>query len=590
MARPPVQAPRPAPIQRSAPSPVVRPTPMPAAPRPSPINTRPAPSQNPTPRYAPPTSRQPAPSLRSRPTVTPRPSPTPRYTPTPVAPQPSPTPVAGRSPVTNPVTSPVVVRPQPRPVTPVSPAPIDGGSRITVPPRRRTVPFDDKPTIRDRYRPQPVAPDERNSTRQRRRYERDVDRATPTKPGGVHRGPGDVVSPPTLRPRSPVARPPIAGPSPTRPVTRPVSPGVTPRYRVPGRPTLNPRARPNERLVGNRSGNGSPTARGGRNEAPWTQGRGNRVFHGRNPWGVTASGSRIYGYWGHWGRACSPYGFAWGYVPTWCRWGFYSWPAYCGYYWPRYSWWCGWSTSWTGNYWTGCDPYYVASYRPWYWPASVYAPSSISYAIYDDGAYYGDDDAHVTVRVGDGGDTRIVSTGGAVRVTSGAAAAKPSKETLAERHVTLADGYFREGRYQDAVDCYLRALSYLPDDASIHFALSDALFALGDYHYAAFMIAKALELDPELATVVVDKRTFYDDPEAFAAQLATLERYTEEKPYDAAAHLVLGYNLRFSKDDVGAEKAFARVLEIDKRSDAADLFLAAIRDKAKAPEPAKDDK
>ncbi|MEZ5962888.1 MAG: tetratricopeptide repeat protein [Planctomycetota bacterium] len=263
-------------------------------------------------------------------------------------------------------------------------------------------------------------------------------------------------------------------------------------------------------------------------------------------------------------------------MPTWCRWGFYSWPAYCSYYWPRYSWWSYGSTAWTGYYWSQWDPYGVATYRPWYWPTSVYVPVSVPYGD------YGDDDADVTIRIDDGR-ADIVSTSGAVRVRRGGAEAAPSKEDLAERHVTLADGYFSDGRYQDAADSYLRALSYLPDDASIHFALSDALFALGDYHYAAFMISKALQLDPELATVVVDKRTFYGKPEELDAQIETLKRYTEEKPYDAAAQLVLGYNLRFSGDGPGAERAFRRVLEIDEHNEAAELFLAAMRAKSSSP-------
>lgn len=308
----------------------------------------------------------------------------------------------------------------------------------------------------------------------------------------------------------------------------------------------------------------------------WTFGRSNREFHGRyRPWGVNSAGHRIYGYW--YGRHCSPYGFAWCHVPSWCRWGFYSWPAYCGVYWPRYYGWCSWSIGWSAGYWGTWSPYSVAVHRPWYWPSTVYVPTSIYALGYD--SY--PSASHVTIRIEDG-DASIGTAGEAVRVTYGGAEAPPaSKETLAERHVQLADDFFRDGRYQDAVDSYLRALSYLPDDASIHFALSDALFALGDYHYAAFMITKALDLDPELATVVVDKRSFYGDASAFTAQLNTLRRYTNEKPFDAAAYLVLGYNLRFSKDDEGAERAFARVREIDEDNRPAELFLAAIRGSSK---------
>jgi hypothetical protein len=487
------------------------------------------------------------------------------------------------TPITRPRDSAVVVRPgepnkgEPvkgdpgariptRPITPVTP---DRGSVITVP-RRRSVPFDDKPTIVDRYRPAPV-PDARDKLRQRERFERDFDRVgTPAPKPPVVRKPGDVVTP--TRPGSPVLNP------------TPPRAGVTPRYRVPGRPVTTPtivpdRAtqRPERTLV--RAGTTQ------RDSAPWTFGRSNRVFHGRGPWGVNAAGRRIYGLW--YGRHCAPYSFAWCHVPSWCRWGFYSWPMYYGSYWHTY--WpraydCGlWSYGWTSSYWCSYDPYYVRRHL-WYWPSSVYAPT-IVYAGYDSGysgGYADGGDSHVTIRI-EGGEASIDAEGETVRVTPAATRGlpAPSKETLAERHVALADVYFRDGRYQDAADSYLRALSYLADDASIHFALADALFALGDYHYAAFMIGKALDLDPELAELTIDKRTFYADAKAFESQLETLRRYVAEKPYDAAAQLVLGYNLRFSGDDSGAERAFARVLEIDKRSTAAELFLRALAAKKK---------
>lgn len=356
---------------------------------------------------------------------------------------------------------------------------------------------------------------------------------------------------------------------------------MTPRYRVPGReatsPTLTPRSQPRSST---RHSSGSSIARLGRSAASWTYGRGNRIFHNGKPWGLNAAGHRYYGDWRS-PYACSPYGFAWGYVPAWCRWGYYSWPAYCGLYWPRYY---GWSSSWTSYstcYWGTYDPYCVSSFRPWYWPTSVYVPTAV---YYTSGSYVDESfpTSHVTIRIGDDGDSSVSAAGDAVRYTTSAAPTKASKETLAERHVVLADAYFREGRYQDSVDSCLRALSYLPDDASIHFALADGLFALGDYHYAAFMIERGIELDPELATVIVDKRTFYGDAKAFTTQVDTLLRYTAEKPYDAAAFLVLGYNLRFSGDNEGAERAFKRVLEIDKHSNPAELFLEAIRSKAPA--------
>ena len=56
----------------------------------------------------------------------------------------------------------------------------------------------------------------------------------------------------------------------------------------------------------------------------------------------------------------------------------------------------------------------------------------------------------------------------------------------------LSRNELQEGRYADAAESYMRALTYAPADGSIHFLVADALFAQGDYHYAAYMITKAL--------------------------------------------------------------------------------------------------
>lgn len=546
-------APMPAPIARPAPmpSPIARPAPTPPPVRVNPVSPRPAPISQPAPVRPNPIS-QPAPI--SRPTPITRPAPITRPTPieSPIG-RPAPQPVRRPNPITVP-DDPVARTPAPAP----SPSP----TPITNPPRRRTVPFDG---VTPRPNPVPVpAPDD---GRQRRRYEREIGDLPPARPAPVappvNRGPGDISVP-----RRPITPTPTR-PNPITPANPVAPPRVTPRYRgADNTPGLAP--------VERNAPATSPTRRG---RTPWTEGRSDRQFNNGKPWGRTAGGQRNFGTW-RWTPISSwGYQFWWG-APGWCQWGIHSWPTYYGWCWPRY--WNAWDCSfgYTTNYWCNWNPYYTARQQLWYWPSNVYAPSPVVNNYYYDDT--DDSSSGVTIYV-DGGAEVVRGDSDAVHITVGevgtAAArgrATPSKETLAERHVVLADNYFREGRYQDAVENYKRALSFLPEDASIHFALADALFALGDYHYAAFMIGKALELDPGLAEVNTDKRTFYGDAKAFTAQLDTLVRYTAERPYDAAAQLVLGFNLRFSGDRDGAERAFRRVLEIDKHSEPAELFLAAI--------------
>jgi tetratricopeptide (TPR) repeat protein len=159
------------------------------------------------------------------------------------------------------------------------------------------------------------------------------------------------------------------------------------------------------------------------------------------------------------------------------------------------------------------------------------------------------------------------------RATDRRADALGSEANLAAKYVELGDYYFKTGRFRDAAEAYGKARHYAPDDPALHFVLADAVFALGDYHYAAFLIAEAVRLDPTIVTAVTEKRRFYGDARAFDDQMQALERYLEGKPYDAQAQLVLGYNLRFSDRPAAATAAFLRVVEIDPDNRAAVTFL-----------------
>ena len=122
----------------------------------------------------------------------------------------------------------------------------------------------------------------------------------------------------------------------------------------------------------------------------------------------------------------------------------------------------------------------------------------------------------------------------------------------------LGDRAFREGCYTDAVQFYAKAVEFAPDEGALYLVLADALFAAGDYHYGAYAIRRALELDASLVDVEIDKRSFYPDPAAFDRQLAELEGPMAENPEDRDARLVLALNYLFG----GRAKDAVRELEI----------------------------
>lgn len=114
-----------------------------------------------------------------------------------------------------------------------------------------------------------------------------------------------------------------------------------------------------------------------------------------------------------------------------------------------------------------------------------------------------------------------------------------------ERYLTLGDRAFRDERWADAVHYYTKATDLEPEVGVLYLVLSDALFAAGDYGFAAFAIRRALSLDPALVDSTSDKRAFYANPASFDQQLAVLERYVTDHPTSADARLVLALNQLF---------------------------------------------
>lgn len=296
-------------------------------------------------------------------------------------------------------------------------------------------------------------------------------------------------------------------------------------------------------------------------------------------------------------------GIGWGYSPFGCGWatrwslcswgcGFNPWTWNVGVLAPYYAWHCNyWNSCYQSTYWNSWSVPNALPSSYWWYPTGTYCPTYLyvpsSVVVVEE----------TTAAPSAGGSAEVIVAGsdvvGSARVSDGAVgdplvavgAAATEAMRLAEEYVKLGDFHFQAEQFENAAEAYAKARNYMPEDASVHLVLADAVFANGDYHYAAFLIAEAVRLEPGIVTAETDKREFYGDPKTFDAQMDALQRYCTDKPYDAWAQLLLAYNLRFSDRSARATVAFQRVLELDRDNPTARAFLAELNKPAPAVAP-----
>jgi tetratricopeptide (TPR) repeat protein len=239
-----------------------------------------------------------------------------------------------------------------------------------------------------------------------------------------------------------------------------------------------------------------------------------------------------------------------------CWWGGWLWG------WSSYCWGSWWNSYWySGGYWWpgNCPSYYW--YGPFYpaYTSIIYQtvesdPQADVVYVYEEPqeeVYAGEPipEGEVVVAQDWAGGTPVPAADG-------------NLNRAADHYLTLGDQAFQESRFGDAVHFYAKAVEFSPRDGILYLILADALFATGDYHYAAYALRRAFELDSKLAMSVVDKHGFYADPLEFDRQIATLELYIQDHFLDDDARLVLAANYLFGGRPAASvellENAFSR--------------------------------
>jgi len=226
------------------------------------------------------------------------------------------------------------------------------------------------------------------------------------------------------------------------------------------------------------------------------------------------------------------------------------------------SWWCcgvGWGWSWgfffCNDWWNPWCWYYWPSHG---YPVYLYYPYPYTTYSYVDTSY-----------VNEKRDYPALPTETYVDPNA-------NQTSLIEQGKTL----FEKGDYLSAAEIFRQAILKDLNNPIAKFGYAHALFAIGNYPFAALAIRMGMKVLPDWPILGGDLRDLYGKPEDFTNQMKALEQYLAQRPDDPGALLVSGYVNYFTGDLDHAESSFEHLLELDSNDPVAQKFvdsLAAVR-------------
>jgi tetratricopeptide (TPR) repeat protein len=183
------------------------------------------------------------------------------------------------------------------------------------------------------------------------------------------------------------------------------------------------------------------------------------------------------------------------------------------------------------------NPFRLGGWRGWNWNTNYNSPLNRGYTYYYLGGipmYYG---SPVVVYP----DFRYRNETRGMTVIPRVDPVRPSSFASFHEYLVIeGDKLLAAGKYAEAAEKYRTATSQQPENAGTKAALANALFALGNYEFAAEVLRKSLLCltDDEPLPNPVGK---FPTNETFVALLRKLESRAALRPGDGSLRLLLGF-------------------------------------------------
>lgn len=212
------------------------------------------------------------------------------------------------------------------------------------------------------------------------------------------------------------------------------------------------------------------------------------------------------------------------------------------------------------NHWFGFGFYSACVVRPRIYP--VYYPAYVASSTYVVSAPV----VQNTVVVAPPAQTSVTTTGSALGLPA---------DQLREM-VARGTQSFRDGRYDEAADLFLRVANADPQNVDAWLSYGMARFATGDYAASADALRRGIRLFPQVVDSVLDLRSSYGNTADFDRQWDQLARRLQAVPGDTDALLVIGFVYHFVGDREHAADLFTYIKDqVAADADIAGFFLNA---------------
>ena len=150
---------------------------------------------------------------------------------------------------------------------------------------------------------------------------------------------------------------------------------------------------------------------------------------------------------------------------------------------------------------------------------------------------------------------------------------RPIGRADADRIAEAGRKAFADGQYGRALELFRNAADITPKEPSAHYAISQALFALGKYREAVAAIAAGMALRADWPDARFHSRDLYwKKPELFDDHMKGLRAAVEAFPQDSSILFLLGHQLWFDGKHVEATPLIVKARAGGKEQSPAEAF------------------